>query len=107
MNSRPAGWCLLALGLLGVGLSALLALGRQGDVSIRDECRGSTVRAYFQPQDEAPPPPGGLSDVNFGKLCNEDAAKRMHWVFALLPLSMAVGLGGVWLVRARPSADRG
>ena len=95
----------MAVALICLGLSAFLAFGRQGDVSIRDECRGSTVRAYFAPQDATPPQPDDISDVNFGRLCNEDAATRMHRVFVLLPVSLVVGLAGVVLV-VRPDRQR-
>lgn len=83
---------------LGLAVSAFLALGRQGDVSIRDSCHGATVRAYFHPQDATPPPPDGISDVNIGRLCNEDASKRMHEVFVLLPTGLVAGLAGVALL---------
>lgn len=94
--SRVAGWVLLVLAALGLAACAYLALGTQGDLSIRSLCRGPAVRGWVDPQ---PHSPAGGTD--YGQLCNEDAATRLHEVVVALPVSLLVGVGGRRLVRRR------
>jgi hypothetical protein len=77
--------------LLGVVIAGALAFGPHGDVSIMDQCQGTALTAYFDPQPEFV---DSLSDVNFGRFCNEDAVHKMHLVFGLLPISALAGVAG-------------
>ena len=93
-----------ALALLGLLITGVLTFGAHGDVSVSNECRGTTLGAYLDPQPEIQPPPGAVSDVNVGKFCNEDAVHKMHLVFGVLPASLLPAIAsGVGFARRRPS----
>ena len=89
-------------GVAGLVLLAcvLLTVGPRGDISYNQACRGTTVGAYLHPQQQHPEEEQSGDFVDQARLCNEDAVRKMHRVFVLLPLGLVTGLAAA-MVRRR------
>jgi len=89
---------MLALSLVALLASAYAALGPRGDVSIRQDCKGTALSARFSPQVEDPAR-DAAGFVDAARLCNENAAQRARLSFVLSVFGLTTAAGGVVLTR--------